>query len=145
MNKNAAAVIWLFPSRGSFVSNIPEHAPSPDNPLPVAEGTFLRCSDMLGVVLEDRVVEGIPVAATSVAVKCMFSLSRFPELDKTRINVWSMNTSQVLTGQLEAEAKRAPEEFLRKFMALEEKMQEQERQERAKRKKRPPGKRKPNE
>jgi hypothetical protein len=100
---------------------------------------------MMGEVLEDRFIDGIPIAANSVAVCCTHSLGRFPDLDKMKTNVWTLSDSQVLTGQLLEEAKRNPEPFLRKFVEMELKVREQRRAQAAakvqQQEKRPPGKR----
>lgn len=135
------AVIWSFPSRGSFVTNIPEHEPPEDNPPPLKVGTAVRCADMLGEVLPDRVVNGVPVHVRSVAVKCTFSLSRFPRLDVENTNVWSLGLTQVLEGELLEVARNDPESFVRKFMELEEKVRiEAAKQNAARKKKKLPGK-----
>lgn len=142
------ALLWLFPSRGTCVSNVPGHQPPRDNPLPVEVDTPLRCADMLGVALRDRTVDGIPLGASSVAVRCTFSLSRFPKLDTEKMNVWHLSSSQVLTGSLLEESRRNPESFLRKFMALEEQLRHQRvgaqrltQPQAVPKRKRPPGKR----
>jgi hypothetical protein len=148
-DKKPIALIWLFPSQGTMVTNLLTHKPPKNNPPPVEPGTVLRCGGMLGEALEDRFLDGIPLGVESVAVRCTYSLSRFPDLDKAKTNVWSMSTSQALSGQLLEEAQRAPERFLRKFMQLEKQLLEQEAEKRKqeaeaqqpKPKKRPPGKR----
>lgn len=143
-SKNAVALIWYHPSRGSLITNIQKQAPPPDNPAPVAEGTMLRHGPMLGVAVADRELHGVPIAANSVAVSCTHSLSRFSDLDRGHTNVWSLATSQVLTGDLVVAAAEDPEAFIKRFMKLENELMERKRAEaqaQRKKKKGPPGKR----
>jgi len=123
------AVIWSYPSRGSCFTNLLSNKPPKDNPAPLELGAVLRSIDMIGTVLADRELDGVPLATRSVAVQCTLSLSRFPELDMSQTHVWSTKTSQVLTGKLLEEATKNPESLVRKFMELEEKVRDQERQE----------------
>ncbi len=142
--KPPVAINWLHPGQASLVTRVPAHAPPPGNPIPVEPGALLRCGDKLGIVLEQRELEDIPIAVKSVAVSCTISLGRFPKLDLGQINVWSLGCSQVLTGKLLEAAEKDPEGTLLRFMQIDERFQEQEREKRKaclpKKMKQPPGK-----
>jgi len=145
-DRKPVAIIWYLPGKGSFISNIPDHAPTPENPAPIVPGALLRCGDMLGVARADRKLEGVPIGVNSVAVDCTFSLSSWAELDVGAIHVWSLDCSQVLEGALAAAAKKDPEGTVRKFMQVEKQYRDQLHPPRKvecqpKKMKRPPGKR----
>jgi len=128
MNSDKPTVlIWDHPSQGSFVSRIVEHAPGPDNPSPLAVGTLLRSGRKIGRVVAIREHDGTPISGKSVAVECFHSSGRFPNLDKSEINVWSLSCSQILKNGLRDMALSNPEALIEQFEMLEKKYAEEAR------------------
>jgi hypothetical protein len=126
------AIIWHYPSRGTFRSTLDRHKPYGDNKAFLEEGTLIRHSDMLGEVLPDRKFEGLDVYLGSVVVKCTHSLSRFSEMDKNGLHVWVVSDSQVLTDSLKEAADKDPEGFIKKFVEVEAQVREEKLSERRK-------------
>jgi hypothetical protein len=125
--KAPKTLIWLLPGKSVFVSRYADHVPPPDCPPPVEVGKMLRFGKHLGLVLPIRQVEGLLIRATSVAVQCIGTIDRFPNLDLDRTHVWALSLCQVLNDALRSQAEKDPEGFLRKFIEVEQKVVEERR------------------